>query len=75
MSKLGVALLIFMVLFPLEALEMNEDQSADRRAEKWGGVLHELYKNLRRAMERKTTDQEIYMECRFRGCEYQFCCR
>nr|DAZ86757.1 TPA_inf: conotoxin precursor M [Conus judaeus] len=75
MSKLGVALFIFLVLFPLEALQLNGDQSADRRAEERSRVLPELYKNSRRAMERKAWDEEWYERCNAPGCDLHFCCR
>uniref|UniRef100_W4VSL7 M_conomarphin_Vc2 prepropeptide n=1 Tax=Conus victoriae TaxID=319920 RepID=W4VSL7_CONVC len=52
MSKLGVVLCIFLVLFPMATLQLDGDQTADRPADERGQDLAEQYRNLKRVMER-----------------------
>uniref|UniRef100_A0A0C9SEM6 Ctr_148_N conopeptide n=1 Tax=Conus tribblei TaxID=101761 RepID=A0A0C9SEM6_CONTD len=47
MSKLGVVLFIFLVLFPMTTLQQDGDQTADRRADERGQGLTEQYRSLR----------------------------
>uniref|UniRef100_W4VS61 M_conomarphin_Vc1 prepropeptide n=1 Tax=Conus victoriae TaxID=319920 RepID=W4VS61_CONVC len=54
MSKLGVVLCIFLVLFPMATLQLDGDQTADRPADERGQDLAEQYRNLKRVMERSS---------------------
>nr|AGE10513.1 M superfamily conotoxin precursor 6 [Conus marmoreus] len=52
MSKLGVVLFIFLVLFPMATLQLDGDQSADHQADKRDQDQSRQNGNLKRALKR-----------------------